>query len=184
MVPPPPPLNASLPQPPRRRNGMAQPLAVTTSLGGLSFQGLGVGFGSGYYSTPNSTSSLSGPFSQSNHSGHAQITGTSGRDTSPMALRHSSGHAAQYNPSEWRPVVGGSPQLGTGQVTQLQQTVNQGRASPRAYSDGESGSIWHVGAMNHCPIPVLLQGDHLIRPLERLFCSCRNEYYLGPYPRS
>jgi len=127
---PPPPRRVQQPPSPRRRGDVAQPPALTTSLGGLSYQGLGVSSGSGYGSAPNSTTSLSSPFSQNNPSALARLSGISGRETSPMAMRQSSGQAVPYNPLEWTSARGTSPQAGA--AAQL------GRASPQAYSDGKS----------------------------------------------
>ena len=116
----------------QRRAGIAQPPALTTSLGGLSYQGFGAGSSSAYGSAPNSTTLLSSPFSQHNPANLGRLSGISGMDAPAMTMRQSPGHTVPYNPLEWSS-RGTSPRLGAG--------AQQGRASPQAYSDGESLSI-------------------------------------------
>lgn len=116
---------------PRRREHVAQPPALTTSLCGIQLQGGVLGLASAYSATPRSTSSLSGPFSQTNPSPYAPSPGGAARGTSPMAGRLSSGYSAPYNPSEWGPVNGTSPNLGTGAFPQMRQASGTMRAASR-----------------------------------------------------
>lgn len=129
---------------PRRREHVAQPPALVTSLGGAQFHGLGViglsssggvGPSSAVYNAtpPASTSSLSGPFSvnHQNQSPYLPSPGAASRGTSPMASRFSSssGFSAPYNPQEWGPVGVGSPHLSQGAFGHVRQPSSQLRNS-------------------------------------------------------
>jgi hypothetical protein len=116
---------------------------LTTSLGGLSYQGFGVSSGSVYASAPNSTTSLSSPFSQNNPVALSRLSAISGRDASPVTMRQSSGQTVPYNPLEWTSARGTSPQLGA--------AAQQGRASPQVYSDGEYVDISRESKITHTP---------------------------------
>ena len=131
-VPPPHPIPLRVgiplsPLSPRHREHAIQPPALTTSLGGLSFQGLG--FSAGYSPAPNSTISLSSPFSQHAPSPYSPSPGAGSQGTSPMATRLSGGFNASYNPREWGSARGGSPQIGAGPMSQTQPGGAQARAS-------------------------------------------------------
>jgi hypothetical protein len=120
---------------PRRREHVVQPPALTTSLSGLQYQGLGLP----YSPAPNSTTSLSSPFSQSNASPYLSSPGGAGRGSSPMASRLSGVYNAPYNPMEWGPWGGHSPAVGAGQISQSRQSsTSMAPAPPRQLaSDGE-----------------------------------------------
>ncbi|KAK2762066.1 hypothetical protein FQN54_001073 [Arachnomyces sp. PD_36] len=115
--PPPPPLQTGINQQqlsPRRRENVAQPPMLMTSLSGAQYQGLGLALSSpaGYTATPLSTTTLSSPFSLSQaQSQYHPSPGAAVRGTSPMAGRHSGGYNAPYNPQEWGPVGVPSPNV-------------------------------------------------------------------------
>ncbi|KAL2001003.1 hypothetical protein VTN02DRAFT_2348 [Thermoascus thermophilus] len=113
---------------PRHQENVVQPPALTTSLSGPQYQGLGVALGGGYVSTPLSTTSLSSPFSQS-QSPYLPSPGGAVRGSSPMASRLSSNHTAPYNPQEWGPVGGASSNVGPAMYPQSNN--NNGVRSPQ-----------------------------------------------------
>lgn len=121
---------------PRRREHVAQPPALTTSLSGLQYQGLGLS----YSPAPNSTTSLSSPFSQSNNSPYLSSPGGTARGSSPMSSRLSGVYNAPYNPREWRPLGGSSPATVPSQTSQSRHSsTSLAPAPPRQLaSDGES----------------------------------------------
>ncbi|GLA18292.1 hypothetical protein AnigIFM62618_005447 [Aspergillus niger] len=105
------PLTSSNQPSPSRREHAVQPPPLTTSLGGHQFQGLGLALGSGYSSTPLSSTSLSSPFTQ----GQSPAVGSPGGaaiGSSPMASRQ---YNVPYNPQDWGPVGSGS--MNAGQAT-------------------------------------------------------------------
>jgi hypothetical protein len=116
---------------PRRREHVAQPPALTTSLSGLQHQGLGLSFSP----APHSTSSLSSPFSQHTASSYLPSPGGAARGSSPMASRlPGGGYNAPYNPSEWGPVPGPggisqSRQSSTSVAPPLRQIASDGMYS-------------------------------------------------------
>ncbi len=122
---------------PRRREHVAQPPALTTSLSGLQYQGQGLGLT--YSPAPLSTTSLSSPFSQSAHSPFLVTPGGAARGSSPMASRLSVAYPTAYNPREWGPVGRNSPSVGPGHTSQSRQSSTiVAPAPPRQLaSDGE-----------------------------------------------
>ncbi|GKZ25731.1 hypothetical protein AbraIFM66951_004486 [Aspergillus brasiliensis] len=105
------PLTSSNQPSPSRREHAVQLPPLTTSLGGHQFQGLGLALGSGYTSTPLSSTSLSSPFTQ----GQSPAVGSPGGaaiGSSPMASRQ---YNVPYNPQDWGPVGSGS--MNAGQTT-------------------------------------------------------------------
>jgi hypothetical protein len=124
---------------PRRREHVAQPPTLTTSLSGLQYQGLGLS----YSPAPNSTTSLSSPFSQSSNSTYLPSPGGVARGSSPMASRLSGVYNAPYNPREWGPVGGNSPALGSGQISGPRQssTTSIAPAPPRQLASDGSFSM-------------------------------------------
>jgi hypothetical protein len=135
-----------IPLSPRRRDHIPQPPSLTTSLGGLQFQG------GGHFSVvPTPTTTLSSPFSQTISSPYTQYTPSPGaalRGSSPMASRQSSGYASAYNPQEWVPVVA-SPQLGAAPFLQIQphsgqtrqQQLSNGQCSPLSPVAGQKWTL-------------------------------------------
>lgn len=89
---------------PSRREHAVQPPPLTTALSDHQFQGLGVALGSGYASTPLSTTSLSSPFTQS-QSPCVSSPSSAAVAPSPMAPRH---YNVPYNPRDWGPVSSSS----------------------------------------------------------------------------
>ncbi|OAT13688.1 hypothetical protein BDBG_08843 [Blastomyces gilchristii SLH14081] len=91
---------------PRRRENVAQPPSLTTSLSGVQFQGAGFPASPSYAPTPSSMNSFSSPFSPM-RSSFTPSSGEMSAITTPMSSRHVSYNAA-YNPQEWGPITANS----------------------------------------------------------------------------
>ncbi|KAL4882030.1 hypothetical protein BJY04DRAFT_217724 [Aspergillus karnatakaensis] len=96
---------------PGRREHATQPPPLTTAFNNHQFQGLGVGLGQGYVSTPLSTTSLSSPFTHS----PAVNSPAGALGSSPMASRQ---YNAPYNPQDWGPVSNGPMTAGQSAYSQ------------------------------------------------------------------
>ncbi|KAL2798419.1 hypothetical protein BJX66DRAFT_295560 [Aspergillus keveii] len=99
-------------QPSPRREYAIQPPPLTTAFNNNpQFQGLGVGLGANYASTPLSTTSLSSPFTQSPAVNSA--TGAA-PGSSPMAARQYNVpyNNVPYNPQDWGPLNNGPMNAG------------------------------------------------------------------------
>ncbi|KAL5336801.1 hypothetical protein BJX70DRAFT_371584 [Aspergillus crustosus] len=114
---------------PGRREHATQPPPLNTTFNNPQFQGLGVGLGPGYVSTPLSTTSLSSPFIHS----PAVNSPAGATGPSPMASRQ---YSAPYNPQEWGPVSNGpmaASQSAYSQPSNMLRIVPQPRyAGPRS----------------------------------------------------
>lgn len=133
LTPPPPgAVAAATDSTPRRRQYAVQPPALTTTLNVAHNHGLGLGLTT---QTPNSTTSLSSPFSQYNPSTFTDSPGGAARGTSPMASRNAAGFNVPYNPQQWGTVAGSSPNIGLGQAFHARH-----RQLSRAVAVGPEGS--------------------------------------------
>ncbi|OAX83805.1 hypothetical protein ACJ72_01826 [Emergomyces africanus] len=123
IVPPPAPPLTGAQVFPRRRENVAQPPSLTTSLSGVQFQGAGFPASPNYAPTPSSMNSFSSPFSPM-RSSFTPSSGEMSAMTTPMSSRHVSYNAA-YNPQEWGPIAAnGSPSAGMSGFAPLNDTTS------------------------------------------------------------
>ena len=121
---------------PRRRRYAVQPPTLTTTLSAAHNHGLGLGLST---QTPNSTTSLSSPFSQYNPSTYTASPGGASRGTSPMASRNAAGFNVPYNPQQWGAVAASSPNTGVGQATHARNPSHLSRTVAVGEATGSNG---------------------------------------------
>lgn len=96
------PTTRGLPSPASRRQHVGQPpTLLTTALSTAHNQSVGASFGS---QQPQSTTSLSAPFSPYQYSAYSPSASAETGESSPMATRTQSNFNTPYNPQQWGPL--------------------------------------------------------------------------------